>query len=120
MFKFWRVFREKAGLKASPDQVTVRLHHKPAEKTQIDFCDGLWITEPLSGKKTLTQFFLGVLPFALLYLRGVCFGVHKANLYDPDVNPTYCDFANHMGLAVLAARPDKPKDKGFRGNLTSE
>src|SRR5438094_5041915 len=31
--KFWRVFREKAGLKASPEQVTIRLHHK-AEKTQ--------------------------------------------------------------------------------------
>jgi hypothetical protein len=62
--KFWRVFREKLGGQASPDQVTIRLDHKPAEKTQIDFCDGLWITEPQSGKKTLTQFFLGVLPFS--------------------------------------------------------
>ena len=79
--KFWRVFREKAGLKASPDQVTVRLHHKPAEKTQIDFCAGVWITEPLSGKKTLTQFFLGVLPFALLYLRGVCFGSEASHFH---------------------------------------
>jgi hypothetical protein len=102
------------------------------------------ITEPLSGKKTLTQFFLGVLPFSsytfgefvldqklptfiavqqrmFAYFGGVTpyvvvdnlkSGVHKANLYDPDVNPTYCDFANHMGLAVLAARPYKPKDKG--------
>ena len=62
--KFWRVFREKAGLKASPEQVTIRLHHKPAEKTQIDFCDGLWITERETGNQTLTQFFLGVLPFS--------------------------------------------------------
>ena len=37
--KFWRVFREQAGLKATPQQVTLRLHHKPAEKTQVDFCD---------------------------------------------------------------------------------
>ena len=62
--KFWRVFREKLDGQASPDQVTIRLDHKPAEKTQIDFCDGLWITEPQTGKKTLTQFFLGVLPFS--------------------------------------------------------
>src|SRR5437870_13798601 len=62
--KFWRVFREKAGLKASPEQVTIRLHHKPAEKTQIDFCDGLWITERETGNQTLTQFFLGVLRFS--------------------------------------------------------
>ncbi len=141
--KFWRQFREKLCHQASPDQVTIRLHHKPAEKTQIDFTDGLWITEPLSGKKTLTQFFLGVLPFSsytfgefvldqklftfisvqermFAYFGGVTpyvvvdnlkSGVHKADLYDPDLNPSYCDFANHMGFAVLPARPYKARDK---------
>lgn len=142
--KFWRGFREKAGRQASPEQVTMRLHHKPAEKTQVDFCDGVWITERISGKKTLTQFFLGVLPFSsytfgefvldqklptfigaqqrmfaffggvtpYLVVDNLKSGVHRADLYDPDVNPTYCDFANHMGFAVLPARPYKPKDKG--------
>lgn len=142
--KFWRQFREKVSPQASPDQVTIRLDHKPAEKTQIDFCDGVFITERVSGKKTLTQFFLGVLPFSsytfgefvldqklptfigvqqrmFAYFGGITpymvvdnlkSGVHKADLYDPDVNPTYCDFANHMGFAVLPARPYKPKDKG--------
>src|SRR5256712_4682836 len=142
--KFWRVFREQSGLEASPEQVTIRLNHKPAEKTQVDFCDGVFITERDSGKKILTQFFLGVLPFSsytfgefvldqklatfigvqqrmFAYFEGVTpylvvdnlkSGVHKADLYDPDVNPTYCDFANHMGFAVLPARPYKPKDKG--------
>lgn len=142
--KFWRAFREKVGVRASPDQVTIRLDHKPAEKTQIDFCDGLFLTDPLTGKKTLTQFFLGVLPFSsytfgefvldqklstfievqsrmFAYFGGITpyvvvdnlkSGVHKADLYDPDVNPTYCDFANHMGFAVLPARPYKPRDKG--------
>ena len=142
--KFWRVFREKLGAQASPDQVTIRLDHKPAEKTQVDFCDGLWIMERETGKKTLTQFFLGVLPFSsytfgefvldqklatfiavqqrmFAYFGGVTpyvvvdnlkSGVQRANLYDPDINPTYCDFANHMGFAVLAARPYKPRDKG--------
>lgn len=37
--------------------------------------------------------------------------VSRAHLYDPDVNPTYTDFAAHMGFAVLPARPYHPKDK---------
>jgi transposase len=141
--KFWRAFREKVCHQASPQQVTLRLYHKPAEKTQIDFSDGLWITEPSTGHKTQTQFFLGVLPFSSytfgefvldqklptfigLQERMFAFfggltpyvvvdnlksGVHKPDLYDPDVNPTYCDFANHMGFAVLPARPYKARDK---------
>jgi transposase len=141
--KFWRAFREKTGRQASPEQVTIRLYHKPAEKTQIDFSDGLWITEPPTGNKRLTQFFLGVLPFSSYafgefvldqklstfigvqermfhYFGGVTpyvvvdnlkSGVNKPDLYDPDVNPTYCDFANHTGFAVLPARPYKARDK---------
>ena len=125
--------------------MTIRLHHKPAEKTQIDFCDGLFLTDPVTGNKTLTQFFLGVLPFSsyffgefvldqklatfigvqsrmFAYFGGITpyvvvdnlkSGVNKADLYDPDVNPTYCDFANHMGFAVVPARPRKPRDKDY-------
>jgi hypothetical protein len=32
-------------VQASPDQVTIRLDHKPGKKTQIDFCDGLFLTD---------------------------------------------------------------------------
>src|SRR5690606_9438144 len=38
-------------------------------------------------------------------------GVQKAHRYDPESNPTYCEYANHMGFAVLPARPYSPKDK---------
>jgi len=38
-------------------------------------------------------------------------GVTKACRYDPDVNPTYADMARHYGVAVIPARPIKPKDK---------
>jgi transposase len=142
--KFWRAFREKVGRQASPGQVTIRLDHKPAEKTQIDFCDGVFLTDPVTGHKTLTQFFLGVLPFSsytfgefvldqklatfigvqqrmFAYFGGLTpymvvdnlkSGVYKADLYDPDVNRTYCDFANYAGFAVLPARPYKARDKG--------
>lgn len=38
-------------------------------------------------------------------------GVTKACRYEPDVNPTYADMARHYGVAVIPARPIKPKDK---------
>lgn len=38
-------------------------------------------------------------------------GVTKASRYEPDVNPTYHDLAEHYGVAVLPARARRPKDK---------
>ena len=38
-------------------------------------------------------------------------GVRRACLYEPDLNPTYQEFAAHYRVAVLPARPRKPRDK---------
>lgn len=38
-------------------------------------------------------------------------GVTKACRYEPDLNPTYNEMAAHYGVAVLPARPRKPRDK---------
>lgn len=38
-------------------------------------------------------------------------GVSKACRYDPLLNPSYQQFAEHYGIAILPARPYKPKDK---------
>jgi transposase len=38
-------------------------------------------------------------------------GVSKACRYEPDVNPTYQDMAQHYNVAVLPARVLKPRDK---------
>jgi len=38
-------------------------------------------------------------------------GVTKACYYEPDINPTYLDMANHYSTAVLPTRVRKPKDK---------
>jgi transposase len=38
-------------------------------------------------------------------------GVAKASKYEPDLNPTYADMAEHYGCAALPARPRKPRDK---------
>ena len=138
--RFWREFRK---LKPVAPEPTIRLHHKPAEKTQIDFTDGISIVDRETGVVRKTELFLGVLPFSSYtfgefvwdqklptfisvqermwaFFGGVTpyvvpdnlkSGVTRAHLYDPDANPTYCDFANHMGFAVLPARPYTPRDK---------
>ena len=31
--------------------------------------------------------------------------------YDPEINPTYAEMAQHYGVAIVPARPRKPKDK---------
>lgn len=38
-------------------------------------------------------------------------GVKSPHLYEPDINPTYQEFARHYGVAVVPARSRKPKDK---------
>jgi len=38
-------------------------------------------------------------------------GVKKACRYEPDLNPTYQEMAAHYGVAVIPARPRKPRDK---------
>jgi transposase len=38
-------------------------------------------------------------------------GVKSPHRYEPDLNPTYQEFARHYGLAVIPTRSGKPKDK---------
>ncbi|WP_200176922.1 IS21 family transposase [Ectothiorhodospira shaposhnikovii] len=38
-------------------------------------------------------------------------GVRRACRYEPDLNPTYVELAEHYGVAVLPARVRKPRDK---------
>lgn len=38
-------------------------------------------------------------------------GVTRADRYDPEINPSYAEFAGHYGLAVIPARVRKPRDK---------
>lgn len=37
--------------------------------------------------------------------------VVRACRYEPDLNPTYTDLAEHYGICVLPARPARPRDK---------
>jgi len=37
--------------------------------------------------------------------------VKRAHRYEPEINPSYQDFAEHYGIAILPARVRKPRDK---------
>jgi len=54
--------------------------------------------------------FLGGVP-ELLIPDNLRSGVSKACRYDPDLNPSYQQLAEHYRVAVMPARPYKPKDK---------
>ncbi len=43
-------------------------------------------------------------------------GVKKPNYYEPDLNPSYQELAEHYHVAVLPARVRRPKDKGHVEN----
>lgn len=38
-------------------------------------------------------------------------GVSKPHRYEPDINPTYQDLADHYAMAILPARVRRPRDK---------
>lgn len=42
--------------------------------------------------------------------------VSKASRYEPDINPTYAEFAGHYGTVIFPARPYRPKDKSRAEN----
>jgi len=46
-------------------------------------------------------------------------GVQHACFYEPVLNPTYQDLAQHYGTTVLPARPGEPRDKGLDSYCTS-
>jgi transposase len=56
------------------------------------------------------RYFGGVTPYVTVDNQKAA--VDRAHWYDPDVNPTFVDFANHWGFAVIPARPERPRDKG--------
>jgi len=54
--------------------------------------------------------FIGGLP-QILVIDNLGQGVKKACRYEPDLNPTYQEMAEHYGLAVIPARVVRPRDK---------
>jgi len=62
------------------------------------------------GSHVRTFSFMGGIP-ELVVPDNLKSGVTKACRYEPDVNPTYLDLANHYNTAIMPARARKPRDK---------
>jgi transposase len=64
------------------------------------------------------EFFRGVA--AALVPDNLKTGVKKACFYEPDLNPTYQELAEHYGTVILPARPRKPRDKAKVENAVQQ
>jgi transposase len=64
------------------------------------------------------EFFQGV-PAALVP-DNLKAAVKKACFYEPDLNPTYQELAEHYGAVILPARPRKPRDKAKVENAVQQ
>ena len=76
------------------------------------FAEATW-TQTLPdwlGSHTRAMTFFGGVP-ALIIPDNLRSGVSRACRYDPDINPSYQQWAEHYRTAILPARPHKPRDK---------
>ena len=76
------------------------------------FAEATWsqsLPDWLGSHVRAFEFFGGTT--ALLVPDNLKSGVSKACRYEPELNPTYQQLAAHYGVAVMPARPYKPKDK---------
>ncbi len=76
------------------------------------YAEATW-TQGLSdwiGSHVRAFAFLGGLP-EIVVPDNLRSGVSRACFYEPDINPTYQEMAAHYGVAVIPARPSRPRDK---------
>jgi transposase len=77
--------------------------------TYAEFSESQKKSDFIRSHERMWAYFGGITPYIIV--DNLKSGVTKAHRYDPDLNPTYCDYANHTGFAVLPARPYTPRDK---------
>ena len=76
------------------------------------FAEATWTQQlpDFVGSTTRALEFIGGVPGALI-IDNLKSGVTKADRYEPDINRTFEEMAQHYGTVVLPARPYRPKDK---------
>lgn len=80
-----------------------------SSKTFGEFVWNQKIPSFIRSHENMWSYFGGVTPYVVI--DNLKSGVTKAHRFDPDINPTYCDYGNHAGFGVLPARPRTPRDK---------
>ena len=120
--QYCQLYRDWLGKQA----ISLRQEHRAGEKWFVDYAgDTIPITDPASGLVTRGNLFVGVLGCSNYTYAEVTptqqlpdwmpdntkTAVKSPCLYDPDINLTYQELAEHYGFAVIPARSRKPKDK---------
>lgn len=80
--------------------------------SSFTFAEATWsqsLPDWIGSHVRMVEYFQGVSEMTIPDNLGS--GVAKACRYEPDVNPTYQEWATHYGTAVLPTRPRAPRDK---------
>ena len=80
--------------------------------SKYTFAEATWsqqLPDFLASQRRMFEFFGGV-P-ALVVPDNLRSAISKSCRYEPDTNPTYAQFIEYYGTAVLPARPYRPQDK---------
>jgi transposase len=123
------VFDHKAGDKLMVDFAGKKLYltdYETGEQTPVEFfvgilpCSGLTFAKACMSQQSPD--FLGCLGACMDAIGGVTEAivtdnlkpaVKKASKYDPELNPSMSDFAEHYNTVILPTRAYKPKDKAL-------
>jgi transposase len=113
-----RMFVDYAGTKlqvvdwTTGEILTAELFVAALGASSLIYAEATW-TQSLSdwiGAHTRAFAYFGGVT-ALLVSDNLKSGITKACFYEPNVNRTYQEMADHYDTAILPARPKKPKDK---------
>jgi hypothetical protein len=70
--RFWRELQRRLPDSVA-DQARIRLHYKPGERVEIDYCDGLLVVDPVTGGRRKTHLFCAVSAFSDYTYGEFCF-----------------------------------------------
>jgi transposase len=84
--------------------LVMRQTHRPGEKAFVDFCDGIFLTDPRSGEQKKTELFVGV-------MGASCYTFAIATPSQSISNWTWCNrkFFEFLGGAMSILVPDNLK-----------
>jgi transposase len=113
-----RMFVDYAGTKLqvidriTGEIITVELFVAVLGASSLIYAEATWtqsLPDWIGSHKRAFRYFGGVT--AIIVSDNLKSGITKACFYEPSVNRTYQEMADHYDTAIVPARPQKPKDK---------
>ena len=113
-----RMFVDYAGTKLqvidwiTGEILTAELFVAVLGASSLTYAEATWtqsLPDWIDAHKHAFRYFGGVT--AIIVSDNLKSGITKACFYEPNVNRTYQEMADHYATAIVPARPQKPKDK---------